>query len=577
MKRGLFLACLLFVGSVSAQTYPAPTFSHLTLNSPLTGGNGGTGVNNGSSTLTLAGNLATSGAFPITLTATGSTSLTLPTSGALLTSSAAASTYATLGANSNISSLSGLTTPLSVAQGGTGSTASTGSGSVVLATSPSITNLIATGTLSLPTNSITSSELAQVAANTVECNPTSSTANRQACTGFQLADPGPNWATLATIYDSSRTSVNNFPITSEFGSNTIGNVQALVGAVASPAGSTVAGNAAGVAGYATGANTVTAPVGVYGQGTFSSGGIQAWGGNFLASNCPTQGCGATQGNTGNVYGAEVDVNINTNSSGGIPGGNAIGLYVNDVLDANMAAMDAIRIDHAGTYPWTYGIITNTGCCAVGMQLNPVATGNTQPSQAIQLNATNSSGTTETGSLVVDNQGNLQITPGSGSILSLNSGSGHSFVKVGPSTVAIPGFAKVFANNTSGQSISSGSFTTITGWTDTVDANSNFTASTGTFTAPTNGDYLVSGQIVMSGTGISNGIVQAAILVNGSIWAIANTAVSSTAVTDNTVQFSAYVNMTGSQTLQVQIKQNSGSSQSLSTNANVNYLSVVEIP
>lgn len=51
---------------------------------------GGTGVNNGSSTITLGGSINTggavtfSGAFGVTLTATGSTSVTLPTSGTLL-------------------------------------------------------------------------------------------------------------------------------------------------------------------------------------------------------------------------------------------------------------------------------------------------------------------------------------------------------------------------------------------------------------------------------------------------------------------------------------------------------------
>lgn len=48
---------------------------------------GGTGVNNGSSTLTLAGNLATSGAFASTFTMTGATSVTFPTSGTLATTS----------------------------------------------------------------------------------------------------------------------------------------------------------------------------------------------------------------------------------------------------------------------------------------------------------------------------------------------------------------------------------------------------------------------------------------------------------------------------------------------------------
>ena len=50
--------------------------------------NGGTGVNNGANTLTLAGNLSTVGAFPIALTVTGSTAITLPTSGTVVTDAA---------------------------------------------------------------------------------------------------------------------------------------------------------------------------------------------------------------------------------------------------------------------------------------------------------------------------------------------------------------------------------------------------------------------------------------------------------------------------------------------------------
>lgn len=52
--------------------------------------------------------------------------------------SALTSTLATSGANSNITSLSGLTTPLTVAQGGTGVTVSTGTVAVVRSTSPTL-------------------------------------------------------------------------------------------------------------------------------------------------------------------------------------------------------------------------------------------------------------------------------------------------------------------------------------------------------------------------------------------------------------------------------------------------------
>jgi hypothetical protein len=46
---------------------------------------GGTGVNNGTKTITLGGNLTTSGAFATTLTVTGATNVTLPTAGTLAT------------------------------------------------------------------------------------------------------------------------------------------------------------------------------------------------------------------------------------------------------------------------------------------------------------------------------------------------------------------------------------------------------------------------------------------------------------------------------------------------------------
>lgn len=59
---------------------------------------GGTGVNNGSSTITLGGNLTTSGAFTTTLTVTANTSVTLPTSGTLVnTAVTALSSLASIG------------------------------------------------------------------------------------------------------------------------------------------------------------------------------------------------------------------------------------------------------------------------------------------------------------------------------------------------------------------------------------------------------------------------------------------------------------------------------------------------
>jgi hypothetical protein len=63
-----------------------PTFGGLTLtNIPLGSSSGGTGIDNGASTLTLGGSLVTSGAFASTFTMTGITNVTFPTSGTLAT------------------------------------------------------------------------------------------------------------------------------------------------------------------------------------------------------------------------------------------------------------------------------------------------------------------------------------------------------------------------------------------------------------------------------------------------------------------------------------------------------------
>lgn len=93
----------------------------------LSGTYGGTGVNNGANTITLAGNLVTSGANSLTFTTTGPTNVTLPTSGTLATTTQVISwsevtgTSATMAANNgyiaNNASLVTLTLPSTCAQG----------------------------------------------------------------------------------------------------------------------------------------------------------------------------------------------------------------------------------------------------------------------------------------------------------------------------------------------------------------------------------------------------------------------------------------------------------------------------
>lgn len=102
----------------------------------LPGANGGTGVANTSKTITLGGNLTTSGAFATTLTSTNTTSVTLPTTGTLSTLAGTETlTNKTISGSSNtitnVSLTSGVTGTLPVANGGTGVTTAAAIASLV--------------------------------------------------------------------------------------------------------------------------------------------------------------------------------------------------------------------------------------------------------------------------------------------------------------------------------------------------------------------------------------------------------------------------------------------------------------
>ncbi len=83
----VFSASPTFTGTSTFDTVAATTLNITNVSGVILGANGGTGVANTSKTITLGGNLTTSGAHATTLTTTGTTTVTLPTSGTLVTTS----------------------------------------------------------------------------------------------------------------------------------------------------------------------------------------------------------------------------------------------------------------------------------------------------------------------------------------------------------------------------------------------------------------------------------------------------------------------------------------------------------
>ncbi|AHI64094.1 hypothetical protein [Burkholderia thailandensis] len=140
-------------------------------------------------------------------------------------------------------------------------------------------------------------------------------------------------------------------------------------------------------------------------------------------------------------------------------------------------------------------------------------------------------------------------------------------------------AHVKANNTSGQSIPNSAYTTVTGWTTTFDANSNFNASTGTFTAPATAYYRVSCQLAWGALTTSPSNVLAAGLFIGASGApdSAGFAPAAASTSTNFVAGNATLSLAAGNTVTCRAFQNSGSAAALSTAAPQVQISVDQLP
>lgn len=150
MKK-LLITALLAPMAALAQTYPSPTFNSITLQNPLTAANGGTGASS----------------------STGTGSVVLSNSPTLTTPN--------LGTPSIVTLTNGTGLPISTGVSGLGigvagglANAVTGSGSPVLATSPSIASPTVTGSFTA-TGLVTLADLATQSANTIIANASGST------------------------------------------------------------------------------------------------------------------------------------------------------------------------------------------------------------------------------------------------------------------------------------------------------------------------------------------------------------------------------------------------------------------
>jgi hypothetical protein len=230
---------------------------------------------------------------------------------------------------------------------------------------------------------------------------------------------GPDWPKFSHIYDGARFVIGGYPINAEFGVDTTGIAQAVVGATQIPASVTAPNHSAGVAGYARTSSKAHMAVGVHGFGGILADGGQAEGAHFLTSNCGAQACAPNSGyNAADNFVIEADINL-MKTTAGAPSGNAFGLIFFGASEAvPTGTFQAIRVDSPGVFQnpvlaWKEALYTSDGAAKTGIDLGTTDVGLPGTSQPIRLRSRSTDGADHQSMIEASQEGDIKLLPSSG--------------------------------------------------------------------------------------------------------------------------------------------------------------------
>jgi hypothetical protein len=140
-------------------------------------------------------------------------------------------------------------------------------------------------------------------------------------------------------------------------------------------------------------------------------------------------------------------------------------------------------------------------------------------------------------------------------------------------------AKVICDSPTSQAVATATFTTITNWTERLDANNDFNNVTGVFTAPRTGTYLISARMSFNAIAFTavNQLAAVAIFKNGAQTSAGHLIAQAAVTISGTIEpVVVAMNLTVGDTISVRVFQNSGSNANTSANAD-SYFSIIELP
>ena len=233
-----------------------------------------------------------------------------------------------------------------------------------------------------------------------------------------------------TIYNALQVSQGTaIGATGQFGRNTVGVQQAIVGTLSIAAGDT-AGNAGyGVIGYGETNSANTGVVGIGGVGTCGFNNSNCWASNFSVGNSLL---GSLAPNTGvdisSMYGAEINVNIMKKAAGAEPTvGNLWGIYVVGGGDSTSTYGIGVAVDKLSVNTnakWVASFSSQPGASNIAMVAGAVASGASQNSQTVQFNSTDAGSVAKSVSVYGSLNGDFTVSSAAfGTMMSLTNAGG----------------------------------------------------------------------------------------------------------------------------------------------------------